>query len=163
MGKVKPKYIIGHWTAGNYIPNSIDMNSYDLLVTGDGILIKGLKEFDSEKCSTAGMNSITYNIACCGGLQQTPLKKVQCEKFFKTVADRLKLFGLTPNDFYTHHEIGEMTRNYLNKKNADKITVLLPYNKYLIKNIGKIDLTKMPYDNMTPTDIRNKIRWYFNK
>ena len=156
MGKVKPKYIIGHWTAGNNIPNSIDMNSYDLLVTGDGILIKGLKEFDSDKCSTAGMNSITYNISCAGGDIEAPMTKLQMEKFYFECARILKAYRLDETKFYTHAEIGEMVKN-------GTITKLLPNNKWLNQNIGKIDLTRLPYDLKGKSHgdfIRSKIKWY---
>lgn len=156
MAKVRPKYIIGHWTAGNYQPNYIDMESYDLLISGDGLKIIGNKELDNSKASTAGMNSITYNISCCGGLVRTPLKKVQCEAFFKACAEKLKQFNLSVDDFYTHAEIGQMVTN-------GTITKLLPQNSYLKNNKGKIDLTKLPYDLKGKSSgdfIRNKIQWY---
>lgn len=157
MTRVNVKYIILHWTAGNYVPNYIDMESYDLLLTGDGLRMIGNHELDNNKASTAGMNSITYNIACCGGLNSTPLKKVQCEAFFKVVAEKLKQFNLTVDKVYTHAEIGEMCKN-------KTITKLLPYNSYLNNNIGKIDLTKLPYDLQGKSSgdfIRNKILWYY--
>lgn len=159
MSRVKPRFIIGHWTAGNYEPNYTDMESYDLLINGNGLKIKGNREFDSTKASTAGMNSISYNIACSGGLDRTPLKLVQCEAFFKTCAEKLKEFGLTPDNFYTHAEIGEMVKN-------GTIAKLLPYNNYLKNNIGKVDLTKLPYDlkgQKSYRFIRSKIRWYYER
>ena len=36
-----------------------------------------------QTASTGGMNSITYNISCCGGDLFAPLEKKQCERFFK--------------------------------------------------------------------------------
>lgn len=159
MPKVKPQYIIGHWTAGNYQPNYVDMEAYDLLITSEGLKVIGNHELDNNKASTAGMNSITYNISCCGGLDRTPLTKVQCEAFFKAIAEKLKLFNLTIDKVYTHAEIGEMCRN-------KTISKLLPYNSYLKNNIGKVDLTKLPYDlngKSSGDFIRNKIQWYYER
>lgn len=156
MTKVIPKYIIGHWSAGNYNPNFTDMESYDLLITGDGLRIIGNHELVNTKACTAGMNSITYNIACCGGLDRTPLKLVQCEAFFKACADKLKEFNLPVDKFYTHAEIGKMCKD-------GSIINLLAWNKYLKDNIGKIDLTCIPYNLLKKTSgdfIRSKILWY---
>lgn len=159
MSKIKPKYIIGHWTAGNYNPCYVDMESYDLLITGDGLKIVGNKELDNNKASTGGMNSITYNISCCGGLERTPLKIVQCEAFFKACAEKIKEFNLTIGDFYTHAEIGEMCKN-------KTITKLLSWNDYLTANIGKQDLRKLPYNTnglLSGDFIRKKILWYYER
>ena len=166
------KYIIGHWTAGALKPNKLDLNSYQLLIDGDGNLHNGLAVGCA--ASTGGMNSITYNISCCGGLSNSMLTSVQIEKFFKTCADKLKQYGLTVDKFYTHAEIGEMTRAFNLKKQGKTydtsyglITDLLPYNAYLLANIGKIDLTVLPYISgnakQTGNFIRNKIKWYYNK
>lgn len=166
------KYIIGHWTAGNHTPNKLDKNSYQLLIDGEGSLHRGVAQGCS--ASTGGMNSITYNIACCGGLSTLRLTPIQVEKFFKTCAEKIKVYDLTINDFYTHAEIGEMCRGYKLKcqnKPYDKkhkiITDLLPYNEWLYQNIGKIDLTTLPQMSgnafETGDFIRNKIKWYYNK
>lgn len=166
------KFVIGHWTGGQYKPNNIDLTHYQLLIGKDGELFKGM----SQGCtsSTGGMNSITYNIACCGGLSNTKITPIQIEKFFSESAKILKTYGLNPEHFYTHAEIGEMTRGYKLKnkglpydKNHKIITDLLQYNSYLDANIGKIDLTILPYmsDNAFNTGdfIRHKIQWYYNK
>lgn len=165
------KYIIGHWTAGALHPNSLDLKSYQLLIDGQGNLHKGLAVGCA--ASTGGMNSITYNISCCGGLSSSKLTPVQIEKFFKTCAEKLKEYNLTVDKFYTHAEIGEMCRNYKLKVkgfNYDKnriITNLLQYNTYLDANIGKIDLTELPYIKgdafKTGNFIRSKIYWYYTK
>lgn len=166
------KYIIGHWTAGLHKPNKLDMSSYQLLIDDEGKLYKGMAVGCAS--STGGMNSITYNIACCGGLSSSMITQIQIEKFFKTCAEKLKEYNLTPDKFYTHAEIGEMTRAY-NLKQKGKpydsryplITTLLTYNAYLLQNIGKIDLTVTPYISgsakLTGDYIRNKIRWYYEK
>lgn len=158
------KYIIGHWTGGNYSPCSVDRASYQLLIDGDGVPYIGTPI--GKACSIGGMNSITVNISCCGGLERTPLKKKQIEAFYKNVALNLKVHKLSVDKFYTHAEIGEKCAN-------GSITKLLPYNEYLKQNIGKIDLTKIPLDDKgsyllgspkeTGDYIRGKIKWYLEK
>ena len=158
------KYIIGHWTGGQLKPNSLDLRSYQLLIDGDGKEHKGLAVGCAS--STGGMNSITYNISCCGGLSTSRLTRVQFEKFCKTCAEKLKEYGLPVDAFYTHAEIGELCKD----KN---IIHLLPWNNYLVQNIGKVDLTIIPLDNThltfkadaktTGAKIRSKIRWYYEK
>lgn len=152
------KYIILHWTGGNYKPCQQDLNSYQLLIDGDGKRHSGKPV--GKTSSTGGMNSITYNISCCGGLDRTPITKVQIEAMFKAAADKCKEYNLTPDKVYTHALIGDMCKK-------GTITILLPNNKWLCQNIGKIDLTKTPYISGTPAATNNffrkKIQWYFNK
>ena len=102
------KYIIGHWTAGNHKPCQLDLDSYQLLIDGEGERHKGKPV--GKTASTGGMNSITYNISCCGGLFTSPITKAQQEAFFKACAEKIKEYGLTVNDFYTHAEIGWMCK-----------------------------------------------------
>lgn len=152
------KYVIGHWTAGLHKPNSIDLSSYQLLIDGEGKHHNGLAVGCTS--STGGMNSITYNISCCGGLSVSKITKVQIEAFYKACAEKLKAYGLPPDKFFTHAEIGE--------KCKDKtITRYLPWNNYLLQNIGKVDLTNLPDIQGTPKQtgdfIRNKISWYYEK
>jgi hypothetical protein len=150
-------YVIGHWTAGNYTPCIVDKNSYQLLIDGEAAIHEGKPVGAAASCG--GMNSITYNIACCGGLARTPLKKAQCERFFKECAKALKKYNLPVRNFYTHAEIGQMVKD-------ETITKLLPYNKYLRQNVGKVDLTKIPYDTGSKSNgdfIRNKIQWYMDR
>lgn len=152
------KYIIGHWTAGNYKPCSTDLNSYQLLIDGDGK--KHIGKPVGKASSTGGMNSITYNVSCCGGLSNTPIKSVQIEAFFKACAEKLREYNLGVECFYTHAEIGEMCW-------SGEIKKLLPYNQWLYQNIGKIDLTVLPYikgsAKETGNFIRSKIKWYLSK
>ena len=150
------KYIIGHWTGGNYIPNkTCDLRSYQLLIGDGGELYQGLPV--GAAASIGGMNSITYNIACCGGLLSTPIKKVQIEAFYKACAEKIKEYSLSVSDFYTHAEIGEMVQD-------GSISRLLSYNSYLEQNKTKIDLTKIPGCSGSPSKvgdyIRKKIKWY---
>lgn len=147
------KYIILHWSGGGSKPNAVDLNSYQLLIDTEGNIYNGKPQ--GKTASTGGMNSITYNISCCGG-GPIRLTNVQCEKMFKVTADKLKEYGLTVDKVYTHHEIGEMCRN-------KSITKLLPYNKYLYQNIGKIDLIRLPYNTSSGDFIRSKILWYYKK
>lgn len=132
------------------------LNSYQLVINQEGKKFTGAPQGTS--ASTAGMNSITFNIAATGGDIKAPLTKVQCEKLFAVTAEMCKKLNLTPDKVYTHHEIGEMCRN-------GSITKLLPNNKWLHNNIGKIDLTRLPYDldgKATGRLIRNKVLWYYN-
>ena len=138
------KYIIGHWTGSSYKPNTIDLNSYQLLIDDKGI--KHIGKAIGQAASTGGMNSITYNISCCGGSTSTPIKKPQIEAFYKACAEKIKEYRLNISDFYTHAEIGEMCRNYKTKNAGESlayadcagelITKLLPWNNYLNQNIS---------------------------
>ncbi len=152
------KYIIGHWTGVNtYNVTEKIKKSYQLLITDKGEVVQGSPS--GSTASTGGMNSITYNISCCGGDKLAPLTKKQCESFFKECAVALKKYGLTVDKFYTHAEIGQMYKN-------KTITKLLPMNQWLHYNEGKIDLTRLPYDLNGKSHgdfIRNKIKWYFDK
>lgn len=152
------RFIILHWTGGSYKPCQLDLNSYQLLIDGNGY--KHIGKPVGKASSTGGMNSITYNISCCGGLPNTPIKPVQIEAFFKACAEKVKEYNLTVNDVYTHAEIGEMCK-------TGEITKLLPNNKWLYQNKGKIDLTVLPYikgnAKQTGDFIRNKIKWYISK
>lgn len=150
------KYIILHWTGGGQTPNKVDLNAYQLLIDYKGYLHAGQPQ--GKTASTGGMNSITYNISCCGG-GTIKLTNLQCEKLFKTTAEVLKKYGLPIKNVYTHAEIGQMVKD-------KTITKLLPHNKWLNQNIGKIDLTTLPYNlkGLSHGDfIRHKIQWYYNK
>jgi hypothetical protein len=152
------KYIIGHWTAGNHKPCQLDLDSYQLLIDGEGERHKGRQV--GKTASTGGMNSITYNISCCGGLFTSRITKAQQEAFFKACAEKIKEYGLTVNDFYTHAEIGWMCKE-------NTIQKLVPYNQWLYQNIGKRDLTELPTIKGNPEKtgnyIRHKIKWYLQR
>lgn len=150
------KYIILHHTGGGQEPNAIDLSSYQMIIDYKGKVYVGKPQ--GKTASTGGMNSITYNISCCGG-GSIKLTNIQMERMFKETAIKLKEFGLTVDKVYTHYEIGQMCKD-------NTITKLLPYNKWLSQNIGKIDLTEIPYDtkNISTGDfIRNKIKYYMLK
>ena len=152
------RFIIGHHTGGNYKPCQLDLDSYQLLIDGEGNKHNGKPV--GKTASTGGMNSITYNISCCGGLFRTPITKIQQEAFFKACAEKIKEYNLTVNDFYTHAEIGWMC-------SENTIQRIVPYNQWLYQNIGKRDLTELPTIKGNPEKtgnyIRNKIKWYLNK
>lgn len=152
------KYIIGHWTAGNHKPNKVDLMSYQLLIDGEGKRHNGMAV--GATSSTGGMNSITYNISCCGGLSTSEITRPQIEAFYKACAEIIKEYNLTVDKFYTHAEIGEMCKD-------GTITKLLPMNQWLYQNKGKIDLTKLPDISGTAKQtgdfIRNKILWYYER
>lgn len=152
------KYIILHWTAGNYKPCDYDKQHYQMLIDNEGKQHIGQQTGKASSCG--GMNSITYNISCCGGLATTPILPMQIEAMYKATAQKILEFGLDVSKVYTHAEIGRMCKD-------GTITKLLPINSYLKQNIGKIDLTKIPNFNGTPEQtgnfIRNKIKWYLSK
>ena len=152
------KYIIGHWTGVNtYNVTDAIKQSYQLIITKDGETVQGGEQ--GKTASTGGMNSITYNISCAGGDIKAPLTKKQCERFFKECAIALKKYSLTVDKFYTHAEIGEMCKDRSIRK-------LLPFNKYWWQNMGKSDLTRLPYDLKGESHgdfIRKKIKWYYDK
>lgn len=150
------KYIILHWTGGGIRPNTIDLNSYQMIIDTNGCRHMGKPQ--GKTASTGGMNSITYNVSCCGG-GTIKLTVLQCEKMFKEVALLLKQYNLTIDKVYTHHEIGEMCKDRSIRK-------LVPFNKYLWQNIGKIDLTVLPYNISGQSHgdfIRNKVMWYLER
>ena len=153
------KFVILHWTGVNtYNVTENIKNSYQLIIDNEGHCFSGKPPGSTS--STGGMNSITYNISAAGGDIKAPLTVIQCEKMFKEAAIICKKYGLMPSNVYTHHEIGEMCR-------SGRIVNLLPKNKWLYQNIGKIDLTRLPYEipkNVSYGDfIRQKVRWYLNK
>lgn len=144
---MKTKYIILHWTAGNYLPNTTDLTHYQMLIDGAGKQIKG----QEKTSSTGGMNSITYNISCCGRKDlKTPIKPIQIEAMCHCAALKCYELGLSVDGCYTHSEIGKMVQN-------GEIKKLLPYNKLLEQNIGKIDFKDMG------NELRTKIKWYYSK
>ena len=159
------KYVIGHWTGVNsYNITDIKsfvkditkkiLESYQIVIGKNGEVVRGLPP--GHTASTGGMNSITYNISCAGGDIEAPMTKLQMEKFYFECARILRAYCLDETKFYTHAEIGKMVKN-------GTITKLLPNNKWLNQNIGKIDLTRLPYDLKGKSHgdfIRSKIKWY---
>ena len=160
------KRIIIHWTAGTNQPNNIDYQHYHYLVNGGGLVIAGMyKPEDNENCTDGkyaqhcgGGNTGSIGVAMCGmyGFMSAnvigayPLKKVQCERCFKLIAELCKKYNIpiTPETVLTHYEFG---------KAHPKTT-----------SYGKIDIIHLPaYPEITQNAmgdfIRNKIKWYFSK
>ena len=149
------KFVIGHWTGGNHKPCQLDLDSYQLLIDDEGKRYQGKPV--GKASSIGGMNSITYNISCCGGLYRSPITKAQQEAFFKACAEKIKEYNLKVEDFYTHAEIGWMCAE-------NTIQRIVSYNQWLHLNIGKRDLTELPSIKGNPEKtgnyIRHKIKWY---
>lgn len=157
------KRIICHWTAGTYQPNTKEFNSYHYLVNGDGLVIEGkYKPEDNLNCydgayapHTGGGNTGAIGIAMCGmagfvsknKVGNYPLTKVQCERFFKLVAEVAKKYNLPINSetVMTHYEFGQA---------HPKTT-----------SYGKIDIIYLPpYPDVAGVAdfIRSKSLWYSN-
>lgn len=159
------KRIILHWTAGTNQPNSHEYECYHFLINGDGLIVKGKHTpEDNENCydgkyaaHTGGGNTGSIGIALCGmagytgnnNIGKYPTKKVQCEAMFKLIAELCKKYkiAITPDTVMTHREFG--------LKNPKTTSV------------GKIDISWLPYPNLTPNSIgdfiRNKAKWYLSK
>lgn len=161
------KRIILHWTAGVYQPNSTDFEHYHYLVTGDGLIVNGkYKPEDNKNCNdgkyaahTGGGNTGSIGIAMCGMLNYSPnkgvsstkypLTKVQCERFFKLVAEVAKEYNIpiTPQTVMTHYEFGQKNPN--------------------TSSYGKIDICCLPHylvdTQKVGNFIRDKARWYLDK
>ncbi|MCD7879037.1 MAG: N-acetylmuramoyl-L-alanine amidase [Candidatus Gastranaerophilales bacterium] len=160
------KKIILHWTAGTNQPCSTDYEHYHYLVTGDGLLIEGkYKPEDNENCSdgvyaqhTGGGNTGSVGIAMCGMANYTtgkpnttkyPLTAVQCERFFKLIAEVAKKYdiAITPATVMTHYEFGQKNPKTTSYGKID-ITYLHPYSDVTANNMGDF--------------IRGKANWYLS-
>ena len=156
--------IIIHWTAGTNEPNNTDYQHYHYLVNGNGVVVKGkYNPEDNLNCNdgkyaqhTGGGNTGAIGVAMCGmygftsgnNVGKYPLKKVQCERCFKLVAELCKKYNIavTPQTVMTHYEFG--------KKNPKT------------SSAGKIDIVYLPpYPTVKQADvgdfIRNKVKWYY--
>lgn len=158
------KRIIIHWTAGSYQPNTTDYEHYHYLINGDGLVINGkYKPEDNLNCydgkyaaHTGGGNTGSIGVAMCGmlkysslkGISSTkyPLKKTQCERCFKLIAELSKKYDIpiTNQTVMTHYEFGQK-----NPKTS---------------SFGKIDITVLPpyliSSDKVGDFIRSKARWY---
>ena len=158
------KKIIIHWTAGGYVPNSVDLSHYHFLIDKYGRINYGIfKPEDNENCydgkyaaHTGGGNTGAIGVALCGMLGfvsslkvgSYPINKVQCESMFNLIAKLAKQYKI-PIDLehiMTHYEFG--------KKNPNT------------SSAGKIDIIYLPpypdvKQNQIGDFIRNKVKWYF--
>ena len=159
------KRIILHWTAGSYKPNETDKQHYHYMIDDTGRVYNGIhRPEDNLNCNdgnyaahTGGGNTGSIGVAVCGmynyspakGLSSTPypLKKVQCERMFKLVAELCQKYNLpiTPDTVMTHYEFG--------KKHTETTSA------------GKIDITILPAYTISSDNIGNFIRqkaqWYY--
>lgn len=158
------KRIIIHWTASGYQPNTTDYEHYHYLINGDGLVINGkYKPEDNLNCydgkyaaHTGGGNTGSIGVAMCGmlnysslkGISSTkyPLKKTQCERSFKLIAELSRKYDIpiTNQTVMTHYEFGQK-----NPKTS---------------SFGKIDITILPpyivSSDKVGDFIRSKARWY---
>lgn len=160
------KRIIIHWTGGTYQPNQAEYEHYHYLVTGDGLVLKGkYTPEDNLNCADfkyaahcGGGNTGSIGVAMCGmadyspqkGISSTkyPLKKIQCERCFKLVAELCKKYNIkiTPDTVMTHYEFG---KTHPDTSSAGKIDIVcLPAYVVSSEKIGNF--------------IRNKVKWYNN-
>lgn len=156
--------IIIHWTGGAKQPNATDKEHYHYLIDYLGNVTKGKYSVrDNENCTdgvyarhTGGGNTGAIGVAICGmyvpdktPVQKTkvPLKKVQCERLFKLIAELSVRYGIPidKNHVMTHYEFG------------------LSHPK--TESHGKIDIIYLPpYPTLRADAIGNFIRakalWY---
>ena len=161
------KRIIIHWTGGIYQPNAHEFECYHYLINGDGLVIKGkYTPEDNLNCSdgkyaqhTGGGNTGSIGVALCGmfipsktDVRQTkyPLKKPQCERLFKLVAELCKKYNIqiSPDTVLTHYEFGKKHPKTSSYGKID-INFLPPYPEVSADAVGDF--------------IRNKALWYYNK
>jgi hypothetical protein len=168
MTTFRPR-ICFHWTAGQYIPNKLELQSYHFLVGALGNISKGgfepranfrnLKNAhpDTYAKHLGGGNSWTIGIALCGMTKmnadfswQNPITQVQAEAAFKKAAELCHKHGIeiTEDSVFTHYEFG--------LKNPDT------------SSRWKIDITVLPYEPHLKQDqignyIRTKVQWYLKK
>ena len=147
------KFVIGHWTGGQLHPNKYDLNAYQLLIDGEAATYRGVAQGCTS--STGGMNSITYNIACCGGLSTSKLTPIQVEKFFKTCAEKIKVYGLTIDKFYRIYtyvkiqvvtEHAEEIREAILEKFYHGITIYTVTGGYTLKEKKVLEIFASQYE-----------------
>lgn len=151
------KNIILHWTGGNYIPCSVDLNSYHYLIDALGYVHNGkYTPQDNLNCKDGkyaahcgGGNTGRIGIAiCCRKDLKTPPVRTQVEAMCNLAAQLCTVYGLKPSDCITHAEFGQ-----LHPKTS---------------SYGKIDINQIPYANVSGIKacgdyLRNKIQWYYKR
>ena len=151
------KGIVLHWTAGNYTPNSTDLQHYHYLFDGQGKLYVGKYEpRDNLNCTdgkyaahTGGGNTGRIGIAiCCRKNTNTQPTQKQVEAMCKKAAECCITYGISVDKVQTHAEFG---------LDNPKTT-----------SFGKIDINVLPYAKVSGIKacgdyLRNKVKWYYNK
>lgn len=160
--------LVYHWTAGLRKPNTIDLDSYQLLIGGDGTVYEGINPSPS---SIAGLNSKTYNIALCGmhGYKSRfnpgdqGFTKIQLEVAWKKGAEVVKKYNIPIHRIFTHSVIGQKV---LEGTLCEELNITS--NKWLKDNVGKVDIDHIHiYPALGRNEIldlfRNKVHWYYGK
>jgi N-acetylmuramoyl-L-alanine amidase CwlA len=151
------KNIILHWTAGGYMPNSVDKEYYHYMVDDKGNVYNGkFTPEDNLNCNDGkyaqhcgGGNTGRIGLAiCCRKDITTQPTRVQVEAMCNLAAQLCKKYGLKPYQCITHAEFG---------KDNPKTS-----------SAGKIDINYLPYIGLKGVKevgdyLRNKIKWYFEK
>lgn len=159
--------IVCHWSGGQRIPNSLDLEHYHYLIDGEGLIWKGNhKPEDNENCKDGnyaphcgGGNTGAIGVAVCGMLSYDDKQKkcknpaheltpIQMEAFYSIVAALCKQYDIKIENVITHAEFG------------------LSHPKST--SAGKIDICAIPSRGIYGIKecaefIRNKVTWYYNK
>lgn len=160
------KRIIIHWSAGTYMPNSVDLEHYHFLVDDKGKVYNGkYKPEDNLNCNdgryaahTGGGNTGSIGIALCAMLGYKDIKNVgkylikpvQIEALYQKCAELCRQYNIpiTSDTVMTHYEFGLKNPNTSSKGKID--IVYLPTNPSLTcAQVGDF--------------IRGKIKWYYGK
>jgi hypothetical protein len=122
MGKVIPSSwldacrmtrIIGHWTAGGYEPNAVDMEHYHVLIDGDGAPHRGDHPIadnvstadDDYAAHTRGCNTGAIGLSCCamlhaqqdGAVGPCPVTREQWNGMILAGADLCRAYRIEPS------------------------------------------------------------------
>lgn len=113
------KRIICHWTVTSYDPDEVSIDSYHIIIDGDGKLHRGSSDLDERSPHTYMFNSaIGISLACMGGYVssanpgQYPPTKEQWESLIEVVKQLSDTYSIpvTPTTVLMH---GEVTDNLL--------------------------------------------------
>jgi hypothetical protein len=116
--------VIFHWTAGQYVPNSLDLHSYHILIDGDGKLHRGQFSIADNVSPSPGnyaahtlnCNSGAIGVSLCGmaGAREIPfdpgLRPIKVEQWLKlpqVLADLCRVYAIpvTPRTILSHAEV----------------------------------------------------------
>jgi hypothetical protein len=134
-----------HWTVGKYKANRIDLKSYHILIEGDGSPVRGNGSIANNAPGASGKqvshtrnaNTGAIGVSLCSmvGAQESPFNpgpnpftKVQWDAAIAVIAQLAQRYGIgvTPVTILTHAEVEP---------------------NLLIKQNGKWDITRLPFDN----------------
>lgn len=145
MPDVSMKRIHLHWTVGKYKANSTDLKSYHILIEGDGRPVRGHGSIANNAPGASGKpvshtknaNTGAIGVSLCSmvGAKESPFNpgpnpftKVQWDAAVIVIAQLALRYriGVTPVTILTHAEVEP---------------------NLLIKQDGKWDITRLPFDN----------------